>query len=75
MEELLRCRAMESMCRQRAVFDPLRSWKYLAEAEMWKHKALDQTAFQSDQSNSQQSMVPGMANRAVRSHGSQLSPR
>jgi hypothetical protein len=43
MKELLRCRAMESMCRQRASFFPEQSWKYLAEAEMWKHRALDLT--------------------------------
>jgi hypothetical protein len=44
MKELLRCRAMESMCRQRASFFPEQSWKYLAEAEMWKHRALDLTS-------------------------------
>ena len=41
MKELLRARAMESMCRQRASFFPAESWKFLAEAEMWKHRALD----------------------------------
>jgi hypothetical protein len=41
MKELLTCRAMESMCRQRAAFFPGESWKYLAEAEMWRHRALD----------------------------------
>jgi hypothetical protein len=37
---LVRYRAMESLCRQRAVFRPLESWQLLAEAEMWHHKAL-----------------------------------
>jgi len=41
MKELLRARAMESMCRQRASFFPEESWKFLAEAEMWKHRVLD----------------------------------
>lgn len=41
MKELLEARAMESMCRQRASFFPMESWKYLAEAEMWNHRALD----------------------------------
>jgi hypothetical protein len=41
MKELLRCRAMESMCRQRASFYPGEAWKFLAEAEMWHHKAMD----------------------------------
>lgn len=41
MKELLTCRAMESMCRQRASHFPGESWKFLAEAEMWRHRALD----------------------------------
>jgi hypothetical protein len=39
MEDLVRYRAMESLCRQSAVFHPLDSWRLLAEAEMWHHKA------------------------------------
>jgi hypothetical protein len=39
MEDLVRYRAMESLCRQTAVFRPLESWRLLAEAEMWHHKA------------------------------------
>ena len=39
MNELVRYRAMESLCRQSAVFHPLESWRLLAEAEMWHHKA------------------------------------
>jgi hypothetical protein len=41
MEDLVRYRAMESLCRQSAVFRPLESWRLLAEAEMWHHKALE----------------------------------
>lgn len=41
MNELMRCRAMESLCRQRATFYPEESWKWLAEAEMWDHKAFE----------------------------------
>ena len=37
-----RYRAMESLCRQSAVFRPLESWRLLAEAEMWHHKALEE---------------------------------
>jgi len=42
MEDLVRYRAMESLCRQSAVFRPLESWRLLAEAEMWHHKALEE---------------------------------
>jgi hypothetical protein len=44
MEDLVRYRAMESLCRQSAVFRPLESWRLLAEAEMWHHKAEDEIA-------------------------------
>jgi len=47
MKDLVRYRAMESLCRQRAVFRPLESWRLLAEAEMWHHKAEDEIAARS----------------------------
>jgi hypothetical protein len=47
MENLVRYRAMESLCRQSAVFHPLESWRLLAEAEMWHHKALEEITIHS----------------------------
>jgi hypothetical protein len=44
MQNLARYRAMESLCRQSAVFNPLESWRLLAQAEMWHHKAEDEVA-------------------------------
>ena len=44
MSGLTRYRAMESLCRQSAVFHPLESWRLLAEAEMWNHKAQQELA-------------------------------
>jgi hypothetical protein len=44
MDDLVRYRAMESLCRQTAVFRPLESWRLLAEAEMWHHKAQQEIA-------------------------------
>jgi hypothetical protein len=44
MQNLDRYRAMESLCRQTAVFRPLESWRLLAEAEMWHHKALEEVS-------------------------------
>jgi hypothetical protein len=41
MRDFVRYRAMESLCRQSAVFHPLESWRLLAQAEMWHHKAED----------------------------------
>jgi hypothetical protein len=44
MNDLVRYRAMESLCRQAAVHHPLENWRMLAEAERWHHKALDEIA-------------------------------
>ena len=44
MQNLVRYRAMESLCRQSAVFHPQESWRLLAQAEMWHHKALEEIA-------------------------------
>jgi hypothetical protein len=41
---LVRYRTMEALCRQNAVFRPLESWRLLAQAEMWHHKAEDEIA-------------------------------
>jgi len=46
MQDLARYRAMESLCRQVAAFRPLESWRLLAEAEMWHHRALQEIAVQ-----------------------------
>jgi hypothetical protein len=51
MEDLVRYRAMESLCRQSAVFRPLESWRLLAEAEMWHHKALEEITARSIECN------------------------
>ena len=50
MKDLTRYRAMESLCRQSAVFHPHDSWRLLAQAEMWHHKAEDELAACSVQS-------------------------
>ena len=39
MENVQHCRAMGSLFRQFAAFDPVNSWKYLIEAQKWEHLA------------------------------------
>jgi hypothetical protein len=51
MQNFVRYRAMESLCRQSAVFHPLESWRLLAEAEMWHHKAQEEIASHSPERN------------------------
>jgi hypothetical protein len=52
MDDLVRYRAMESLCRQAAVHHPLESWKMLAEAERWHHKALEEISSRFAECNS-----------------------
>ena len=58
MKELVHCRAMESLYRQGAALHPEDSWKLLAEAEKWRHKALDEIASHFDECNTSQPAVP-----------------
>ena len=44
MKKVRSYRAMSSICRQRAVFDPEHSWKHLGDAEKWEHLAYDEIA-------------------------------
>ena len=39
MSNLAECREIESLCRQRAVSDRARSWKWLGEADRWNELA------------------------------------
>jgi hypothetical protein len=39
MENMIRYRAMASLCRQHAAYNPNESWKLLAQAEHWEHLA------------------------------------
>ncbi len=52
MKELVHCRAMESLYRQGAALHPEDSWKLLAEAEKWRHRALEQIASHFEECNS-----------------------
>lgn len=52
MKEPLNCSAMESVCRQRATLYPEESWKWLAEAEKWNHKAFEHLGITRQQATS-----------------------
>ena len=44
MKSVRRLRAMSSLCRQQAAYNPAQSWKLLAEAEYWEHLAQAETS-------------------------------
>jgi hypothetical protein len=54
---------MESLCRQRAVFYPLESWRLLAEAEMWHHKAQEEAARSVERCTADSAMAAQKASR------------
>jgi hypothetical protein len=45
MEKLVEIRSQEFLCRERAVFDSERKAFWLAQAEEWGQRALDEIAF------------------------------
>jgi hypothetical protein len=45
MDKLLEIRSQEFLCRERAVFDSERKAFWLAQAEEWGQRALDEIAF------------------------------
>lgn len=52
MEKVQRLRAMSSLCRQQAAYNPAQSWKLLAEAEYWEHLAAAETSSLLEETNS-----------------------
>lgn len=62
MNKVRECREHELRCRQRAMYDPAQSWKWLAEAEMWEHKGHEYRALeQRNAANSDVKSVSGVA--------------
>ncbi len=58
MENIQHCRAMASLFRQFAVFDPAHSWKYLIEAQKWEHLAEAEIASHFKECNIAESPAP-----------------
>jgi hypothetical protein len=57
VENIQPCRAMGSMFRQFAMFDPVHSWKYLIEAQKWEHLAEAEIASHFKECNTADSMA------------------
>jgi hypothetical protein len=54
MDDLLNCRAMEQLCRQRAKVDPEHSWKWLGQAARWRNLRHRKITSHFKRSNSEQ---------------------
>jgi hypothetical protein len=52
MKNVSRYRAMSSLCRQHAAYNPSQSWKLLAEAERWEHLAATEMSSRAEESRS-----------------------
>ena len=61
MDDLLNCRHIELLCRQRAIADPEHSWKWLARAERWENLGHRRTSSSSVRSNRRQPDLGPMA--------------
>ena len=58
MEHIQRCRAMSSLFRHFAAFDPVHGWKYLIEAQKWEHLAEAEIASHFKECNTTESEAP-----------------
>jgi hypothetical protein len=58
MENVQHCRAMGSLFRQFAMFDPVHSWKYLIEAQKWEHLAEAEIASHFKECNTTEAKPP-----------------
>jgi hypothetical protein len=61
MSEMVDCRAMELMYRQRAEADPVRSWKWLGQAERWRELGRKETAWRLQRRDTRQMHAGPMA--------------
>jgi hypothetical protein len=64
MNKVRRLRAMGSLCRQQAAYNPDQSWKLLAEAAYWEHLAEVELSSHFEECNSTESSVPELRSAA-----------
>lgn len=62
MEKVQRYRAMGSLCRQHAAYNPTEAWKLLAEAERWEHLAVEASCLKESNSSGDLSKAGAIAN-------------
>ena len=62
METVRRFRAMGSLCRQQAAYNPDQSWKLLAEAEYWERLAQAEMSSHFKECNTTSSSDPAKPN-------------
>jgi hypothetical protein len=61
MNRLVEIRSQESLCRERAAFDSERRAFWLAQAEQWEQRALDEIAFYFRECNHGRTDAPALA--------------
>jgi hypothetical protein len=61
MNKLVEIRGQESMCRERAAHDAERRFFWLAQAEQWEQRALDEIAFHFRECNLDGAEAPATA--------------
>jgi hypothetical protein len=61
VNKVRRFRAMGSLCRQQAAYNPAQSWKLLAEAEFWEHLAQAEASSHFIECNTSSSDLPKSA--------------
>lgn len=64
MNRLVEIRSQEQMCRERAALDVKRRFFWLAQAEEWEQRALDEIAYHFRECNFDHADAPGLTHQA-----------
>jgi len=64
MNKVRRLRAMGSLCRQQAAYNPDQSWKLLAEAAYWEHLAEVEASSHFEERSPTESKAPQLRSAA-----------
>ena len=63
MKNVSRYRAIGSLCRQQAAYNPANSWKLLAQAEHWEHLAQLEMSFHFEECNNEATPAGNVSQR------------
>jgi len=74
MHKVWRLRAMGSMCRQQAVYNPAQRCRFIAEAEYWEKLAESELAVHYEECNSYRSIDEANVRASAKSNDTRRQP-
>jgi len=74
MHKVRRLRAMGSLCRQQAAYDPAQRCRFIAEAEYWEHLAGHEVAVHFEECNAYRSIDEANVRASANSNDTRREP-